>query len=138
MKSLLSAPDAEFYGTSRDLESEVYSRLKPWYGLLEISIFIEPKLKTLKTSRVRDLGEILEEMISNSIRHGKAKRIDVKLMSSGSNDVEITAVDDSITAPPEKTLLLGLGTRIFNLASDGRWSITRVDSATEFKLVMEI
>ena len=138
LKSLLSAPDAEFYGTSRDLESEVYSRLKPWYGLLEISIFIEPKLKTLKTSRVRDLGEILEEMISNSIRHGKAKRIDVKLMSSGSNDVEITAVDDSITAPPEKTLLLGLGTRIFNLASDGRWSITRVDSATEFKLVMEI
>lgn len=138
LKSLLSAPDAEFYGTSRDLESEVYSRLKPWYGLLEISIFIEPKLKTLKTSRVRDLGEILEEMISNSIRHGKAKRIDVKLMSSGSNDVEITAVDDSITAPPEKTLLLGLGTRIFNLASDGRWSITRVDSSTEFKLIMEI
>jgi hypothetical protein len=136
LKSLLNAPDAEFYDVSRSLESEVHSRLEPWVGLLEINVSIESTLKSVASSRVRDLGEVLEEMISNSIRHGKAKRIDLKLMRSGINDVELISVDDAMIAPHRQTNRTGLGTLIFNLASDGRWSIRRIDSSTEFRLIM--
>jgi two-component sensor histidine kinase len=138
LDDLLSAPDAEFQEASRDLQSEVGSRLKPWKGLLDISVSIDPELRPISSSRVRDLGQVMEEMISNSIRHGKAKSIELQVLRSGQKDVEIIAVDDAVIPPLETAKTTGLGTRIFNLASDGRWSITRVGSCTEFRLTMGI
>jgi two-component sensor histidine kinase len=87
---------------------------------------------------VRDIGQVIEELISNSIRHGRSQKIDLKLMRAGNGNIDITAVDDATIPPPESISKNGLGTRIFNLASDGRWSITRVGSSTEFKLRMSI
>ena len=138
LNSLLSSPEAEFLEASKDLESEIDSRLKPWRGLLDIKISIDSGLKSFSSSRVRDLGEVLEELISNSIRHGKAKSIDLKVVRSGQKEVEVIAVDDSVIPPPETAKTTGLGTRIFNLASDGRWSINRAGPSTEFRLTMEI
>lgn len=138
LNALLSSPDAEFLEASKDLESEISSRLKPWSGLLDIKLSIDPGLKSFSSPRVRDLGEVLEELISNSIRHGKAKSIDLKVVRSGQKDVQIIAIDDAVIPLPETNKTKGLGTRIFNLASDGRWSITRVGPSTEFRLTMEI
>ena len=138
LTALLSSPDAEFLEASKDLESEINSRLRPWSGLLDIKISIDAELKSFSSPRVRDLGEVLEELISNSIRHGKAKSIDLKVVRSGQKDVEVIAVDDSVIPPPETAKTTGLGTRIFNLASDGRWSINRAGPSTEFRLTMEI
>jgi two-component sensor histidine kinase len=136
--SLLSTPDAEFEEESTDLETEINSRLKPWIGLLDISLYVDPDLKSIRNPRVRDLGEVIEELISNSIRHGKAKKIELKVVRAGHKDIEITALDDAVVQPPEFAIRSGLGTRIFNLASDGRWSITRNGSSTEFRLIMGI
>jgi two-component sensor histidine kinase len=97
---------------------------------------VDPDLKGIRNPRVRDVGEVIEELISNSIRHGKAKKIELKVLRSGNKDVEIVAFDDAIVRAPELPLRTGLGTRIFNLASDGRWSITRNGSSTEFRLLM--
>jgi two-component sensor histidine kinase len=136
LESLLADPAAQFDETPRDLQAEVNARLEPWQGLLEINLFIDPALQSVKNSRVRDLGEVMEELLSNSIRHGKAKKIDLKLVPSAKNEIEIISTDDSTDEPPAKSQNAGLGTRIFNLASDGRWSITRHNSATEFRLTM--
>jgi two-component sensor histidine kinase len=84
------------------------------------------------------LGEVIEELISNSIRHGKAKKIELKILRAGAKDVQIVAIDDSSVAPKSGDKKSGLGTRIFNLASDGRWSIKRVGSTTEFRLTMTL
>jgi two-component sensor histidine kinase len=135
---LLSSPDSDFDEISMDLETELTSRLDPWVGLLKINLYIAPDLKSVRNSRVREMGEVVEELISNSIRHGKAKQIDLQVRSSGESDVEITATDDSIFAPSQLEERPGLGTRIFNLASDGRWSISRDGSSTKFTLTMGI
>jgi hypothetical protein len=134
--SLLSDPDAEFEQEPTDLRSEVSSRLDPWIGLLEVDLYIDSDLASIRNPRVRDLGEVIEELVSNSMRHGKAQKIDLRVRKVGDKDIEIIATDNSTIAPPEMQSRYGLGTRIFNLASDGRWSITRVDSRTEFKLTM--
>jgi hypothetical protein len=75
---------------------------------------------------VKSIGEVIEELISNSIRHGKAKKIDLRVNRSNGKDVEIVAIDNAVIPPPQTQVEFGLGTRIFNLVSDGRWSITRV------------
>ena len=136
--SLLKDPDAEFELISADLQKEVTSRLDPWVGLLDIDLYIDPGLESVQTPRVRDLAEVVEELISNSIRHGKAKKIELKVLRSGAKDVEIVAIDDSTMPPSSADKKSGLGTHIFNLASDGRWSIKRVRSSTEFRLTMTL
>ena len=136
--SLLSNPDADFDDASVDLQGEIASRLDPWRGLLEINLQIDQEIASLRNSRVRDVGQVIEELISNSIRHGRAQKIDLKVGRVGEQDIEIIAIDDSTVAPLESQSRSGLGTRIFNLASDGRWSLTRVENATEFRLTMGI
>jgi two-component sensor histidine kinase len=136
LTSLLSAPDAEFEEESKDLQAELKSRIEPWSGLLTITLSISPDLKSIQSPRVKDLGQVVEELISNSIRHGKATRIDLKISHSEGADIQITALDDATVSPSESANNAGLGTRIFNLASDGRWSIAQVGSSTEFRLTM--
>ena len=136
--NLLKNPDAEFEQKITVLETEVSSRLDPWLGLLEVDLHIDQELMSVRNERVRELGEVIEEIISNSMRHGKAQKVDLRVIKSGERDIQIIAVDNATIAPPEFQGRYGLGTRIFNLASDGRWSITRVESGTEFKLTMAI
>jgi len=136
--TLLGKPDIDFQGQSTDLQTEITSRLDPWIGLLTINLQIDPELGSARTQRVREVGEVIEELISNSIRHGKAKEINLQVTRQDSNDLEIIAIDNAIIAPPETVQSFGLGTRIFNLASDGRWSLTRTGSSTEFRLTMGI
>jgi two-component sensor histidine kinase len=136
LNSLLSAPDAEFEEESKDLQTELKSRIEPWSGLLTITLSISPELKSIQNPRVKDLGQVVEELISNSIRHGKATRINLELTRTDASDLAIIALDDALVAPTEQATIAGLGTRIFNLASDGRWSITRVGLSTEFRLAM--
>lgn len=134
----LKNPDIDFDQLPTDLESEVKSRLDPWLGLLEIDLHIDENLKEIRNERVRELGEVIEEIVSNSMRHGKAQKIDMRVIDMGDNKIKVISVDDALTPPPLFQSRYGLGTRIFNLASDGRWAMTRVESGTEFRLTMVI
>jgi hypothetical protein len=136
--ALLSNPDADFEDESVDLQREIASRLYPWRGLLDITLHIDQEVSSLRNSRVRDIGQVIEEMISNSIRHGRARKIDLRVICSGVKDIEIIATDNAVIPPQKSQPRSGLGTRIFNLASDGRWSLSRVGSSTEFRLTMGI
>ena len=136
--ALLSSPDSEFEHEIMDLNRELATRLDPWMGLLDINLHIDQDLKSITNARVRDVGEVIEELISNSVRHGKAKKMELGLTSLDQKVLTIIAIDNATTSPPEFLFRSGLGTRIFNLASDGRWSITRNGSSTEFRLTMEI
>jgi hypothetical protein len=138
LEALLAHPDAGFEEASTDLKGEVASRLDPWRGLLDITLEIDDEIESMRNSRVRDIGQVIEELISNSIRHGRAEKIELKVTRVGESEVAITAVDDSTTPPSDSISRSGLGTRIFNLASDGRWRIDRVGSSTVFKLRMSI
>lgn len=138
LMALLADPDAEFEFVTADLQKEIASRLDPWVGLLEIELYIDPALVSIQNSRVRDVGEVIEELISNSIRHGKATRIELKIVVLAKDEIEIVATDNAIVAPSTSEQRSGLGTRIFNLASDGRWSNNRLGASTRFRLVMSI
>jgi hypothetical protein len=136
--SMLSAPDVEFDQEETDLQTELANRLDPWLGLLDIDLKIDQNLKSIRNSRVRDIGEVIEELISNSIRHGKAKEIALTITRLNEREIQIIAIDNASVAPQATAQRTGLGTRIFNLASDGRWSLKRVGLTTEFTLTMEI
>lgn len=141
LKSLISSldnPDAGFEEDAVNLQAELSSRLDPWKGFVDIELTITEDLKLMQSPSVKVIGEVIEELLSNSIRHGKAKEIALQVVRVGNEQIDIIAVDNATIAPDKSLNRSGLGTRIFNLASDGRWSITRVASSTQFKLRMSI
>jgi hypothetical protein len=138
IKSVLSDPTREFDQNLVDLKSEISSRLDPWDGLIVMKISIDAALENVSNERVHDLGEVIEEIISNSVRHGGSQNISINISSSIHPDIHVQIEDDAVNPLPSVPSRIGLGTKILNLVSDGRWSISRVDAKTTVKLTMSL
>jgi len=138
LKAILEDPTKEFEQNLMNLKNEIASRLDPWEGLITLKLSVDPTLEGIRNDRVKDLGEVIEEVISNSVRHGGAQNISISVTSSTHPDVELLIVDDSINPLPQIPARVGLGTKILNLVSDGRWSISHVDAKTTVKLTMSL
>ena len=138
IKSVLSDPTREFEQSSFDLKSEISSRLDPWNGLITINFKTDPELADISNERVKDLGEVIEEIISNSVRHGGSQNISINITSVAHPDIQVVIEDDAVNPLPSIPSRVGLGTKILNLVSDGRWSISRNGAKTTVKLTMSL
>jgi two-component sensor histidine kinase len=135
---VLSDPTREFEQKTIDLKTEISSRLDPWEGLITIKFVIDPELADISNERVKDLGEVIEEIISNSVRHGGSQNISIDITSIAHPDVKVTIEDDAVNPLPSVPSRIGLGTKILNLVSDGRWSISREGARTTVELTMSL
>ena len=135
---VLSDPTREFEQKTVDLKTEISSRLDPWEGLIAIKIKIDPALADISNERVKDLGEVIEEIISNSVRHGGSQNISIDITSIVHPDIQVSIEDDAVNPLPSVPSRIGLGTKILNLVSDGRWSISRNGAKTTVKLTMSL
>ena len=135
---VLSEPTREFEQKAVDLTTEISSRLDPWEGLISIKIKIDQALADISNERVKDLGEVIEEIISNSVRHGGSQNISINITSIIHPDIHVQIEDDAVNPLPSVPSRIGLGTKILNLVSDGRWSISHVDAKTTVKLTMSL
>jgi two-component sensor histidine kinase len=140
LDEMLSDPVAGFTSKSQTLTEEIDARLNPWRGILEIEVGIQPELGTIHSQRNQDIGEVLGEAISNAVRHGMARNIDVKIEFSEEHEVSITVYDDSSIVPAPSDGKGGLGTKIFNSVSDGRWKLSRDDETaqTKFRILVHV
>ena len=135
---VLSEPTREFEQKAVDLKTEISSRLDPWEGLISIKIKIDHALADISNERVKALGEVIEEIISNSVRHGGSQNISINITSTIHPDIHVQIEDDAVNPLPSVPSRIGLGTKILNLVSDGRWSISHVDAKTTVKLTMSL
>ena len=138
LKLILDDPTKEFEQDQMNLKDEIASRLDPWEGLIILKLSVDPALEGVTNDRVKDLGEVIEEVISNSVRHGGSQNISISITSSDHPDIQLLIQDDAINPLPSVPARIGLGTKILNLVSDGRWSISHVDAKTTVKLTMSL
>jgi hypothetical protein len=138
LQELLNNPTMDMKTELRQCQDEVLFRISPWEGLVDISADIDPGIRSLISPRVTDLGEVLEEAISNSVRHGKSNQIKVKIEILNTGVCKLILEDDSQIPLPDFQARIGLGTKLFNLVSDGRWTIKHSEDGSTFTLLMEI
>ena len=138
LKLILDDPTKEFEQDQMNLKDEIASRLDPWEGLITLKLSVDPALEGVANDRVKDLGEVIEEVISNSVRHGGSQNISISITSSDHPDIQLLIQDDAINPLPSVPARIGLGTKILNLVSDGRWSISHVGAKTTVKLTMSL
>jgi hypothetical protein len=138
LRGILENPTSEFGIVILPLNEEIASRLDPWEGLISIAVDIDPELTTISNERVRDLGEVIEEVISNSVRHGGSQNIAIRITRDAHPDIYVNIEDDAVNPLPMGESRIGLGTKILNLVTDGRWSISHIDGKTTVDLTMSL
>lgn len=129
---ILKSPELAYSNEIRTLDDELHMRLTPWEGLVEIDIEKDSALNALSGSRITDLGELLEEAISNSVRHGKSGKIHIHLDMTDHDEVRVILKDNSTIDFVHDHIRFGLGTKLFNLVSDGRWNLHHGVEGTTF------
>ena len=102
-----------------------------WSGLAEINLLVVQDLSLDETRRVW-LIECVQELITNSIRHGEAKRIEINLENHG-NTVVVDLTHDGKGKIVNST---GLGTRYMKSHSQVAPEINRRKGRTSIKLVI--
>lgn len=104
----------------QSLQAAVVATVGLWAGLMEVRTTIEESAGELTGVLADDAGRIVEEALSNAVRHGAATRAVVAVWLEGES-VMISVEDNGETAdigPP------GLGSVMMDDLTGGSWSLT--------------
>ena len=113
---------------SDSIAAEIERKVALWRGLCEFTteVTVEESEANAQLSTV--LGRIVEEAISNSIRHGKATAISIHVFSENQNSVGVLVVDNGIGFTKIQP---GIGTALLEQVTNGNWSITPSGDGTK-------
>lgn len=101
--------------SSFDLVEALKATKKTWRGILEIkTAFTSPAAKLLISDRWASVcaNEIIKESVSNSMKHGKAQKVNIRFESSQPGFIEIVAEDDGKGLP--RQFKPGLGSQLLD------------------------
>jgi len=121
-QSALDAPLLEVRTRSYDLQATLDAVAEPWRGLVDVSIDIEDACIPA-TDPIR-VEKIVEEAITNSVRHGRARAVHVSVGGKGGDTV--VEVDDDGIGPAGGNP--GWGATLLTRLSDGQWELNHSDA----------
>lgn len=105
------------------LADEVRTVEAQWQGLVKLDMSIEGSVENLNldSSLVNDIGQAVNELISNSIRHGFASKVEIALFMPSENKLIITSFDDGLGP---RSGVPGLGSYLFESLCGSNWSLS--------------
>jgi hypothetical protein len=116
---------------SLSLEDEIARKVSLWTAFCDIEVRIESIL--CDATAVQLSGRIVEEAISNAIRHGKAESIQIGISESSPGILRIRVSDDGTLIT---NIQPGIGTALIEQSSGGKWSLSTVDQRTELEVFL--
>ena len=133
----LRVPSASYFSAPEDsFKAEVAKVVSKWSDLLKIKTKIDKSVGELDPSKAQEIGNAINEGISNSFRHGRAS--EVKLNISRSKNVIKVEIIDNGSGPQGGRG--GLGTEWFNAISGKSWSLKPNNNlnGSKLELVVEL
>ena len=112
---------------ARTLINEVSRKIELWEGLCSFTVSIDPAMPAVTPAAAITIGRIVEEGISNAIRHGKATSIDISVSRLNESTVRVRVLDNGRGPQGGKA---SVGSAYVQQASANRWSLTAVASGT--------
>ncbi len=107
---------------SKTLMEAIELRTGQWSGLLEIDLRVAPEFASRGGVEILTITDVVEEMITNASRHGKATKIRIELERHNPTQMLIRSIDNGTHFEKKKR---GFGSRFFEEVSEGRWNISR-------------
>lgn len=114
----LRVPSAEYFSapeaTFRDEINKVVSK---WSDLMKVKVKIATAIKDLPAHKAQEIGNVVNEGLSNSFRHGNATHVDISITGT-SSELFIEISDDGTGLSSGKP---GLGTEWFKAIAGNSW-----------------
>ncbi len=107
---------------AREQFAEVVTR---WDGFVDIAMELDRDVDVLPATFQDHLAQVLVEAVNNAVRHGRAARIDVRLVAGVEPATFTLTVDDDGVGPVQREA--GLGSALFDAMSGGEWTLTPRD-----------
>ncbi len=93
---------------------------KHWDGLCHATITISAGLESLANKAAQDVAAVVEEALTNAVRHGRATEVEIGVEELGES-IGITVSDNGLGLSDATP---GLGTELIRLISNGNFSLT--------------
>ena len=109
---------------------------KPWSAVIDIQSEIDKSIakQALSPSVTQTVTDVLEEAITNAVKHGGAEKVWLVVKANSSNSLQLQVKNNG--APVGKIKRQSIGTNLFN--QSGIWSISNEDSLVVFKMRIDI
>jgi signal transduction histidine kinase len=107
---------------AREQFAEVVAR---WDGFVHITTDLDASIDALPSSFQDHLAQVLVEAVNNAVRHGRAARIDVRLVAGAAPATFTLTVDDDGVGPVQRAA--GLGSALYDAMSGGEWTLASLD-----------
>jgi two-component sensor histidine kinase len=121
-----------------DLSKALQNISSTWDGICQVKINITERA-TRALDRNSDaricVNEICKEAVSNAVRHGEAKRVDIEIDRSGDEILFITASNNG--RPIEKSAVPGVGSKMFDELTV-EWSLETYRGAAQTVLEAQV
>jgi signal transduction histidine kinase len=116
----LRVPSASYFAAPEEsFKAEISKVNSKWNNLLNIKVKIDKTIGDLEPAKSQEIGNAINEGLSNAFRHGGATnvKLDIQKVKSG---ISIEMIDDGQGPLGGKG---GLGTEWFNAISGANWSL---------------
>ncbi len=117
--------------TSATIKGEIIRKVSLWEGLCVFDLALTNEFETEDEGLAMLVGRVVEEGISNAIRHGKAKNIEIIVLVNHNLSIDIQIKDDGVGP---KHGIAGLGSALLEQASSGKWSLNKLEAGTLLKV----
>jgi signal transduction histidine kinase len=121
----LRVPSAAYFAAPEEsFKAEISKVISKWNNLLNIKVKIDKTIGDLEPAKSQEIGNAINEGLSNAFRHGGATnvKLDIQKVKSG---ISIEMIDDGQGPLGGKG---GLGTEWFNAISGRSWSLKKVNA----------
>ncbi len=108
--------------SNRNLTEELEHIGANWNGLISLDIDANTIGALALEASMRDaIAQVVNEAITNAVRHGMATKVNVMLRTSAERELTLTCVDNG-TGPGHGSA--GLGSTLFTSVAGARWALT--------------
>jgi hypothetical protein len=108
---------------------------RPWNAVIDIQSEIDPSIakQTLSSFVSKRVHDVLQEAITNAVKHGGAEKVWLVIKAGLNNSLQILVKNDG--APVGKPKRRRIGTNLFN--QSGEWSIGNENGLVVFQIQID-
>jgi len=123
---------------NRGISSEVNHKVSLWTGLCGFTVSIEPNIESRDQNYSSEgliVGKIVEEAISNAMRHGNATEIAISISSDNDGSVRIVVTDNGGGLSGGTP---SIGSAYIDQVTGGNWSLTSLANGVRLDAVLPV
>lgn len=116
----LRVPSASYFAAPEDsFNAEIKKVISKWNDLMKIKVKIDKTLKSIDPVKSQEIGNAVNEGLSNAFRHGNAEKVDISV-SQIRGGIKVEIIDDGSGPQSGKG---GLGAEWFNAIAGKNWKL---------------